>query len=86
MKRKLTAAITTAALALTLLSGCGNAESTSQTTDEPAAQEQASGETSDGDTADSAAQTESGEAKTVTVWAWDDNFNEIGRASCRERV
>ncbi len=75
MKRKLTAAITTAALALTLLSGCGNAESTSQTTDEPAAQEQASGETSDGDTADSAAQTESGEAKTVTVWAWDDNFN-----------
>ncbi len=75
MKRKLTAAITTAALALTLLSGCGNAESTSQTTDEPAAQEQASGETSNGDTADSAAQTESGEAKTVTVWAWDDNFN-----------
>ncbi len=75
MKRKFTAAITTAALALTLLNGCGNAESTSQTTDEPAAQEQASGETSDGDTADSAAQTESGEAKTVTVWAWDDNFN-----------
>ncbi len=75
MKRKLTAAITTAALALTLLNGCGNAESTPQTTDEPAAQEQTSGEAPAADTADSAAQTESGEAKTVTVWAWDDNFN-----------
>lgn len=75
MKRKFTAAITTAALALTLLNGCGNAEGTPQTTDEPAAQEQASGEAPAADTADSAAQTESGEAKTVTVWAWDDNFN-----------
>ncbi len=75
MKRKLTAAITTAALALTMLSGCGNTESTPQTTNEPAAQEQASGTESDGDTADSSAQAESGETKTVTVWAWDDNFN-----------
>lgn len=75
MKRKLTAAITTAALALTMLSGCGNTESTPQTTNEPVAQEQASGTESDGDTADSSAQAESGEAKTVTVWAWDDNFN-----------
>lgn len=75
MKRKLIAAITTAALALTLLNGCGNAESTPQTTDEPAAQEQTSGKAPAADTADSAAQTGSGEAKTVTVWAWDDNFN-----------
>ena len=75
MKRKLTAAITTAALALTMLSGCGNTESTPQTTNEPAAQEQASGTESYGDTADSSAQAESGETKTVTVWAWDDNFN-----------
>ena len=75
MKRKLTAAITTAALALTLLSGCGNTSNTPQPSNEPAVQEPASGETSVKDTADSTAQTGNGETKTVTVWAWDDNFN-----------
>lgn len=75
MKRKLTAAIATAALVLTMLSGCGTSESTPQTTNEPAVQEQASGDTPTGEATDSTAQAENGEAKTVTVWAWDDNFN-----------
>lgn len=75
MKRKLTAAITAAALALTMLTGCGNSGNAPQETNEPAAQQETTQDTVSEETEAPAAPAQDGEAKTITVWAWDDNFN-----------
>lgn len=75
MKRKLTAAITAAALALTMLTGCGNSGNAPQETNEPAAQQETTQDTASEETEAPAAPAQDGEAKTITVWAWDDNFN-----------
>lgn len=75
MKRKLTAAITAAALALTMLTGCGNSGNAPQETNEPATQQETTQDTASEETEAPAAPAQDGEAKTITVWAWDDNFN-----------
>lgn len=75
MKRKLTAAITAAALALTMLTGCGNTESAPQETQQPAAQQDTAQDTAPEESEAPAAPAQDAEAKTITVWAWDDNFN-----------
>lgn len=75
MKRKLTAAITAAALTLTMLTGCGNTESAPQETQQPAAQQETAQDTAPEESEAPAAPAQDAEAKTITVWAWDDNFN-----------
>ncbi len=66
MKRKLIAIIMAAVLVMSLFVGCGKAKT------ENSKENPASG-TETGKAADES--DASGEAKTITVWAWDDKFN-----------
>lgn len=70
MKRRMAAMAMTAALVLGTLAGCGSTDSTqpAQESQEENAAEEASAE-------EPAEEVQSGEEKTITVWAWDDNFN-----------
>ena len=63
MKKKNAAALLAAAMAASMLAGCGGAASSSTTPDSKPAESAAA----------SSAATEADE--TLTVWAWDPNFN-----------
>ncbi len=62
MKRKLIAIIMAVTLSMSMLMGCGKTK-TDESTDNA------------GSNAAQEDNTASGDAKTITVWAWDDNFN-----------
>src|SRR5574344_874618 len=82
MKRKLVSILLSVTMAAALLSGCGSAASTAASTAAPAATPAASeaastAAASEASTAAStAASTDSASGdNTLTVWAWDQNFN-----------
>ncbi len=74
MKRKMAAMAMTAALVLGTLAGCGKTENAQpETKEEETVADDASGEAAE--ETETAKEPQSGEEKTITIWAWDDNFN-----------